>query len=75
MVVTFPSPIPELQHAPLPLQSAVSQGTCPDSLLFHYFLFELTFESLKELGARQIQFTTSWANWFKNTLHAICLKW
>jgi hypothetical protein len=35
----LPSPIPELQHAPLPFQSVVSQGTCPDSLFFHYFLF------------------------------------
>jgi hypothetical protein len=34
-----PSPIPELQHAPLPLQSAANQGACPNSLLFHCFQF------------------------------------
>jgi hypothetical protein len=28
----LPSPILELQHAPLPLYSAASQGVCPDSL-------------------------------------------
>jgi hypothetical protein len=50
MVVILPSPISELQHTPLPFQSAASQGTCPDSLLFRYFQFGLTFESIKELG-------------------------
>jgi hypothetical protein len=49
MLVTFPSPILELQHAPLPPQSAISQGACPDSLLFHCFQFGFTFESMKEL--------------------------
>jgi hypothetical protein len=32
-------------------QSAASQGTCLDSLLFHCFHFKLTFESIKELGS------------------------
>jgi hypothetical protein len=50
MLVTLPSPIPELQHAPLPPQSATSQGACPDSLLFCWFPFGLTFESIKEPG-------------------------
>jgi hypothetical protein len=35
----LPSPILELQHAPLPLQSAVNQGVCLDSLPFRCFLF------------------------------------
>jgi hypothetical protein len=46
----LPSAIPKLQHALLPLQNATSQGACPDSLLFYYFQFGFTFESLKELG-------------------------
>jgi hypothetical protein len=50
MLVTLPSPIPELQHAPPPPQSATSQGACLDSLLFRWFPFGLTFESIKELG-------------------------
>jgi hypothetical protein len=48
----LPSPILEFQHAFLPLQSAMSQGMCPDFSLFHCFQFGLTFESLKELGTR-----------------------
>ncbi len=32
-------------------QSVASQGVCPNSLLFHYFHFRLTFESIKELGS------------------------
>jgi len=51
MLIILPSPIPELQHAPVPLQNAASQGACPDSLYFNYFQFGFTFESLKELGA------------------------
>jgi len=50
----LPSPIPELQHTPLPLQSVASQGACFNSLFFRCFQFGLTFESLKELGACQI---------------------
>jgi hypothetical protein len=50
MLVTFPSPIPEFQHTPLPYQSAMSQGACLDSLLFHCLQFGFTFESIKELG-------------------------
>jgi hypothetical protein len=49
MFVILPSPIPELQHAPLPPKSA-SQGTCLNSLLFHCFHFIFTFKSIKELG-------------------------
>jgi hypothetical protein len=37
----FLVPIPELQHAPLPLYSAASQGACLDSLLFCCFQFEI----------------------------------
>ncbi len=33
---------------PPPPQSVASQGTCLDSLFFHYFQFKLTFESIKE---------------------------
>jgi hypothetical protein len=47
-------PIPELQHALLPLYSGGSQGTCPNSLLFHCFQIGLTFESLKKLGVRHL---------------------
>jgi hypothetical protein len=50
MLVTLPSPIPELQHASLPPQNAASQGVCPDSLLLCCFQFGLKFESIKELG-------------------------
>jgi len=39
---------------PLYHQSATSQGACPDSLLFCCFLFRLTFESIKELGAHHL---------------------
>jgi hypothetical protein len=35
---------------PLYPQNATSQGACPNSLLFHYLRFRLTFESIKELG-------------------------
>ncbi len=35
---------------PLQPQSAVSQGTCPNSLFFRCFQFRFTFESIKELG-------------------------
>jgi len=52
MLVILLSPIPEHLQAPLPLQSATNQGVCPDFLLFHCFQFGFTFESLKELGAR-----------------------
>jgi hypothetical protein len=51
MFVTLPSSILELQHAPLPPQSAANQGTCPDSLLFRCFQFGLTFEFIKKLGS------------------------
>ncbi len=54
MFVILPSPIPELQHASLPIQNATSQGTCPDSLFFHCFQFGFTFESIKELGGASI---------------------
>jgi len=47
----LPSPIPEFQHGPLPLQSAANQGVCFNFLLFWCFQFGLAFESLKELGA------------------------
>jgi hypothetical protein len=36
---------------PLYLQSVANQGTCPNSLLFHYFHFKLAFEFIKELGS------------------------
>jgi hypothetical protein len=55
MFVTPPSPISELQHAPLPSQSATNQGACPNSLLFHCFQFGFTFESIKELGGASIK--------------------
>ncbi len=59
MLVTLLSPIPELQHAPLPpAQSVASQGTCPDSLPFRYFYFGLTFESIKKLGGASISNNT-----------------
>jgi len=54
MLVIIFSPIPELQHAPLPPQSVASQGVCPDSLFFHCLQFGLTFESIKELGGVSI---------------------
>jgi len=34
---------------PLYPQRVASQGACPNSLLFHYFHFKFTFESIKEL--------------------------
>ncbi len=36
-LVNLPSPIPELQHTPLPLYNVVSQGTCPRLLVFLLF--------------------------------------
>ncbi len=36
---------------PLYPQSALSQGTCPNSLLFHCFHFIFIFECIKELGS------------------------
>ncbi len=77
MLIILPSPIPELQHALLP-QSALSQGTCPDSLLFRCFHFKLTFDFIKELGSPSISIYT----WFffleelmtwKNTFLCFCL--
>jgi hypothetical protein len=56
MLVILPSPILELQHAFLPLQSAASQRACFDSLLFRYFQFRLTFESIKEFGSVSMAF-------------------
>jgi hypothetical protein len=40
---------------PLYPRSAANQGACFDSLLFHYFHFRLTFESIKELGSASIK--------------------
>jgi hypothetical protein len=54
VLVTLPNPIPELQHAPLPLSSVESQRACPDSLLSVVFYLGFTFESLKELGVRHL---------------------
>jgi hypothetical protein len=52
VLIILPSPIPELQQAPLPPPLIVtSQGSCHNSLLFHCFHFKLTFESVKELGS------------------------
>ncbi len=51
MFATILNPISELQHAPLPPQSAINWRVCPDSLLFSYFQFGFTFESIKELGS------------------------
>ncbi len=64
----LPSPILKLQHAPLPLYSATSQGACPDSLFFHCFSLGLTFESLKELGARQ-----TWGMYAVSIVTLFCL--
>ncbi len=47
---TLPSPILELQHAPLPFQSVASQGACPDSLLFCCFLFGTHIWVLRGVG-------------------------
>ncbi len=52
-LLILPSPFPELQHAPLPLQSAASQGVCPTPYSSTVFYLGLTFESFKELWARQ----------------------
>ncbi len=35
-------------------QSVVSHGACPNSLLFHYFHFILTFESIKGFGSMSL---------------------
>jgi hypothetical protein len=40
---------------PLYPQSAMNQGACPNSLLFHCFPFKLTFESIEELGNVSLQ--------------------
>jgi hypothetical protein len=53
MLVLLPSPISKLRHALLP-QSATSQRTCLDSLLFCCFHFRLTFESIKGLGSASL---------------------
>jgi hypothetical protein len=53
LLVILPSPIPELQHAPLP-PKCYDQGACPNSLLFCYFHFRFTFESIKEFGNTSI---------------------
>ncbi len=49
----LPSPISELQHAPLPFYSVASQGATLTPCSFVVFSLGLTFESLKELGACQ----------------------
>jgi hypothetical protein len=36
---------------PLYPQNVVSQGTCPGYLLFRFFHFRFTFESIKEFGS------------------------
>jgi hypothetical protein len=41
-------------NTPLYPQSATSQGACPNYLIFCCFQFILTFESIKELGARHL---------------------
>jgi hypothetical protein len=43
------SPKLGLRQRPFTPQSVVSQGTCPNSLLFRCFHLKLTFESIKEL--------------------------
>ncbi len=52
VLVILPSPILELEHAPLLPKCYKLRNVSPNSLLFHYFHFKLTFESIKELGAR-----------------------
>ncbi len=53
------SPIPELQHTPLPLQSATSQGTCPASLFFCCFPFGTHIWVLQGVGSASSSKTPS----------------
>ncbi len=50
-------------------QSVMSQGCVPNSLLFRYFHFKFTFESIKELGSASfllmIQLTMDENNYLK----------
>jgi hypothetical protein len=50
MLVILPSPIPKLQHTPLPpkVLRAKERAPTPDS--FAIFNFKLTFESIQEVG-------------------------
>ncbi len=67
----FLVPIPEFHHAPLPPQSATSQGACPNFLFFHCFCLRLTFECIKELRNTSTtlpwslmdMYITSWRSW------------
>ncbi len=62
----FLVPIPKFQHAPLP-QSVVSQGACPDSLLFQCFTSYSYLNLLRSLRVRQVKFRTYYFTTKKKT--------
>ncbi len=50
LLVDLPSPIMELQHAPLPPKVLRARECAPTPFPFVVFTFELAIESIKELG-------------------------
>jgi len=70
---------------PLYPQNAMSQGTCPNSLLFCYFHLKFIFESIKELGSttdvislsfsfHSCAFLNAYPNYIKKTMHLVKLQ-
>jgi hypothetical protein len=56
MLVILLSPIPELQHAPLPPKCCEPKNV-PPFFALSMFHFKLTFESIKELGSVSLNLT------------------
>jgi hypothetical protein len=60
MLVILPSPIPELQHTPLPLQSAANQGTrehAPTPYSFFVLSLDSHLSPLRSLGVHHKSIT------------------
>jgi hypothetical protein len=55
MLVNLPSPILELQHAPLPPKVLQVKECAPNSVFFQCVHFRLIFESIKELGSASMR--------------------
>jgi hypothetical protein len=60
---TLPSPIPELQHAPLPLKVLWARERVPTLPSSTVFLLGLTFEPFEELGVRQTWLGSKCKEW------------
>jgi hypothetical protein len=88
-LVILPSPIPKLQHAPLP-PKCYEPGSMPQFFAFRCFHFRLSIESIKELGSASIMifkfyvfglvmkrfflFNLRWIDYHKKKIIRFCWK-